>query len=99
MSYVALEYLPDLDLETWRHNNPVIESLEDTMRLFFSQLLEGIVSLHEMGITHRDLKPPNVLLRRSSMWTEERGKKSILVRSLAVICSFPSFNDIFNRPN
>ena len=32
---------------------------------FFSQILEGVQHLHELGVCHRDLKPENLLLEKT----------------------------------
>ncbi len=42
-------------------NSPLnVERLRDA----FAQLTEGVCALHEAGILHRDIKPPNVLVTR-----------------------------------
>lgn len=35
---------------------------EETARVFFKQLLDGVRHCHEQGVCHRDLKPENLLL-------------------------------------
>lgn len=36
---------------------------KETHTFLFTQVLEGIAFLHQKGITHRDIKPPNLLVQ------------------------------------
>lgn len=42
---------------------------EDTAKLFFQQLLEGVHHCHKQGVCHRDLKPENLLLQDTNEGT------------------------------
>ena len=51
--HIAMEYFPSGDLSTC-FRDPVAE---DLVKNIGEQLLEGLTRMHELGITHRDLKP------------------------------------------
>lgn len=51
--HIAMEYFPFGDLSTC-FRNPLAE---DLVKRIAQQLLEGLTRMHELGITHRDLKP------------------------------------------
>jgi serine/threonine protein kinase len=73
-----LEHLPDKDLFNWRRQHFALEHVEESMRLFSTQLLQALLFLHSVGILHRDIKPQNILLRRSALWTPERATQTLL---------------------
>ena len=66
--YIAMEYLPMGDMsktfvDKYRWN-------ESDTKVVVEQLLQGLVVMHKVGITHRDLKPevctlprPNTLVK------------------------------------
>jgi len=57
---MVLEFANGGDLyDVIYYSGPMKEKLAAT---YFKQLLEGVDAIHQMGITHRDLKPNNVLL-------------------------------------
>jgi len=57
---MVLEFANGGDLyDVIYYSGPMKEKLAAT---YFKQLLEGIAEVHRMGITHRDLKPNNILL-------------------------------------
>ena len=57
--YLAMEYLPQGDLKV-RMQQGVTE--EETLRLV-EQIAAALRVVHDCGLLHRDLKPPNVMLR------------------------------------
>ena len=59
--YLAMEYFPRGDLKT-RMQRGLIEA--DTLR-YVEQIARALQVVHEAGIFHRDLKPPNVMLREN----------------------------------
>lgn len=53
--YLAMEYLERGDLGQYLTANPI--KAKGEVQEIATQLLEGLVVLHERGICHRDLKP------------------------------------------
>lgn len=60
VSYIATEYAEEGELFNWITKTGKFTEIE--ARFFFSQLIEGLESLHNMGLYHRDIKPENLLL-------------------------------------
>uniref|UniRef100_A0A182NBU3 non-specific serine/threonine protein kinase n=1 Tax=Anopheles dirus TaxID=7168 RepID=A0A182NBU3_9DIPT len=65
--YMVLEYMKGGDLLTRILENRYLT--EKTAKLYFLQMCLAVKYLHEQGITHRDLKPDNMLLRDSDEYT------------------------------
>ncbi|XP_060572669.1 calcium/calmodulin-dependent protein kinase type IV-like [Ruditapes philippinarum] len=61
---------------------------EADVRLLMSQILEGLVYLHEKNIVHLDLKPQNILL------TDEFPKGSVKICDLGFACLVNTGEDI-----
>ncbi len=61
LEYLAMEYLPRGDLKA-RIQRGVNE--QDTLR-YLTQIASALQVVHEAGLVHRDLKPPNVMLREN----------------------------------
>ena len=58
--YIIMEYVRHGDLQGYLHNNgPMRESLARTMA---QQILSALAHLHRRNITHRDIKPDNILM-------------------------------------
>jgi serine/threonine-protein kinase PpkA len=60
--YLAMEYLPHGDLKA-RMQSGVTE--QEALR-FVGQIAEALRVVHHAGLLHRDLKPPNVMLRENN---------------------------------
>ncbi|KZF23697.1 Pkinase-domain-containing protein [Xylona heveae TC161] len=57
--YIIMEYVPCGDLSNFLANGPVPESLARSMS---RQILSALDYLHSLKITHRDIKPDNILI-------------------------------------
>jgi ActR/RegA family two-component response regulator/predicted Ser/Thr protein kinase len=57
--FIAMEYFPCGDLKA-RLQNPVSE--QEALD-YLGRIAEGLAAVHGQGILHRDLKPPNIMLR------------------------------------
>ena len=60
VEYLALEYVPDGDLEKYVTETGGFG--EEHARYLFKQILEAIEYVHNNGFTHRDIKPGNILV-------------------------------------
>lgn len=58
--YLVMEYVPGGDLMDFVAANGAIS--EDATQVITRQILEGINYVHRLGISHRDLKPDNILI-------------------------------------
>jgi serine/threonine protein kinase len=76
--FLAMDYFEMGDLS--HHLQAKIP--EDQARDITQQLLRGLVELHRLGITHRDLKPTNVfvVMRSASSWDVRIGDFGIAKR-------------------
>lgn len=59
--YIVMEYVPSGDLGSLIHKRGRLPEAE--VKLMASQLLSAFKYLHEMGVTHRDVKPDNILIQ------------------------------------
>ncbi|CAH2354744.1 serine/threonine-protein kinase Rad53p [[Candida] railenensis] len=58
--YLVMEFVPGGDLMDFVAANGAIG--EDACQVITKQILDGIAYVHKMGISHRDLKPDNILI-------------------------------------
>lgn len=58
--YLVMEFVPGGDLMDFVAANGAIG--EDATKVITKQILRGINYVHKMGISHRDLKPDNILI-------------------------------------
>lgn len=58
--YLVMELVPGGDLMDFVAANGAIG--EEATQIITKQILEGIAYVHKMGISHRDLKPDNILI-------------------------------------
>ncbi|KAJ5801891.1 uncharacterized protein N7503_004341 [Penicillium pulvis] len=58
--YIVMEYVPGGELSTYLHSPGKIP--EDMVRTITRQLLRALHYLHKRRITHRDIKPDNILI-------------------------------------
>lgn len=65
---LILEFMEGGDLLNRIVNSPDSRLSEKQTRFMFFQVTEAVNYLHSKGITHRDIKPDNVLLEDSTEW-------------------------------
>jgi len=58
--FLVMEYVEGGDLFDAISNASKLS--EDVCRQYFSQIILGLEYLHGIGITHRDMKPENILI-------------------------------------
>ncbi|XP_031488218.1 cell division control protein 2 homolog [Nymphaea colorata] len=63
--YLVFEYL-DLDLKKHMDSCPELAKNPQLIKIFLYQMLRGIAYCHSRRILHRDLKPQNLLIDRST---------------------------------
>lgn len=56
--HICLEYMDYGSLDSLRRRVPFAEAL---CAVYVSQVVEGLVYLHDQGVLHRDVKCPNIL--------------------------------------
>ena len=59
--YIIMEYIPGGDLGSLIHRRGHLS--EQDVNIMAAQLLSALKYLHGMGITHRDVKPDNILIQ------------------------------------
>jgi len=57
-----MEYLPGISLLKHLKNQPQRQLSESEVKLLWKQLIETLAYLHEMNITHWDIKLENIIL-------------------------------------
>jgi serine/threonine-protein kinase len=60
--YVAMEYLPGLDLCDWLAEFGAMDVPQTIDAIL--QVLDSLAEAHRLGIVHRDLKPENIIVQR-----------------------------------
>ncbi|WPK26557.1 hypothetical protein PUMCH_003915 [Australozyma saopauloensis] len=60
--YLVMELVPGGDLMDFVAANGAIG--EDATQVITKQILDGIAYVHKLGISHRDLKPDNILIKQ-----------------------------------
>ncbi|RDW74570.1 serine/threonine-protein kinase [Aspergillus mulundensis] len=58
--YIIMEYVPCGELSTYLHN--MVNIPEDMVKTIARQVLHALKYLHKRRITHRDIKPDNILI-------------------------------------
>ncbi|CAG7915737.1 unnamed protein product [Penicillium olsonii] len=58
--YIIMEYVPGGELSTYLHSQKKID--EEMVRTIARQVLRALHYLHKRRITHRDIKPDNILI-------------------------------------
>ena len=96
-TYIILEYCDIGDLTTVINNKIIdIEERENIAYNYFKQILEALKYLDDMNILHRDIKPTNILLKKSNnniilkLCDFGLAKKRILKRT-STICGSPLY--------
>lgn len=60
--YIIMEYIPEGDLGSLINERGCLPEIQ--VKLMATQLLSALKYLHQIGITHRDVKPDNILIHR-----------------------------------
>ena len=64
--YLVMEYIPGGDLINLLENDIFHDmNIEDVVRFYGAEILMAIEELHNMNFIHRDLKPHNILIKKS----------------------------------
>ena len=65
-TYIAMEYIPDLDLEKWARQSACAPT-QSEIEPFAAALLDALDIIHRNELLHRDLSPRNILLRPNGL--------------------------------
>ncbi|KAL0638702.1 hypothetical protein Q9L58_002280 [Maublancomyces gigas] len=65
-THIAMEYVPHGDLSQYIEDHGASAKAHREVGEITSQILEGLVVLHDRDICHRDLKPQNILIASPS---------------------------------
>lgn len=90
---LVLEFIPETVYRVSRHYGKVKKAIPVIyIKLYIYQLLRALAYIHSLGISHRDIKPPNLLLDPSSQVLKlcDFGSAKILVAgepNISYICS------------
>jgi len=57
----------DCNLRHWIEENRDTSSYKKNINILVRDIIKGLVELHERGLTHGDLKPGNILIRKNSL--------------------------------
>ena len=75
MDLVLVLELCDYDMSTLIRKSPKIT--DDGIRHMMKELLQALVSIHSLGVVHRDVKPNNVFLKKTPDSIHGRGSHHI----------------------
>ena len=65
--YIEMEYVEGGDLKSWSEAQGGIEKVSVDVRLeIVAQVAEAMQAAHDAGVIHRDVKPSNILISRTS---------------------------------
>jgi serine/threonine protein kinase len=61
-AYMAMEFVDGMSVDEYFEKHPCgLREIVD----FFRQMLEGLACAHEAGVTHRDIKPQNIIIDKN----------------------------------
>ncbi|MBI4660107.1 MAG: protein kinase [Verrucomicrobia bacterium] len=88
--YLEVEYVPGRDLRRWSEERGGLSAIPLEERLeIVAQVADALQAAHEAGVIHRDVKPGNILIRRSSRGHEAHFSKSKIRNPKSEIKSAP----------